>query len=358
MSAYRRATVTAVEPQGPGISEAMLEFEDGSSGPAIVLEELVGPVRQGDQVVANTTAVDLGLGSGGYHFVLWNQARDSLDTGGAGHIMKLRYTPLQFNVEAAEERLAGLEADDLSGCLGGMPVVAGSLHSQLLAVALAYRQARPSGRLVYVMTDGGALPAAFSRTARFLRDNGYLESVITSGHAFGGDLEAVTLHGALLAAKELAEADAVVVLMGPGIVGTGSPLGFTGIEQGLAVNAASSLGGLPIAIPRVTFGDPRERHRGLSHHTVSALRYGARARAVIALPALAGEKGRLVDGQLVDSGLVGPHEIRKIDAAVIAGLMDACELKATVMGRGFDEEPEFFMAAAAAGLIAAEHGGE
>jgi len=160
MSSFHRATVTDVEARGKGICEASLEFEDGGTGRGLVLEQLVGEVSPGDLVVANTTAVDLGLGSGGYHFVLWNLANRSVDTHGSGHIMKLRYTPLQFNVEAAEESL-GIEADGFSKVLEGIPVVTGSLHSQLLAATLAYCDARPDGRLVYVMTDGGALPAAF-----------------------------------------------------------------------------------------------------------------------------------------------------------------------------------------------------
>ena len=356
MSSFRRATVTEVTTRGVGISEAALEFEDGGAGKGLVLEQLVGEVSQGDLVVANTTAVDLRLGSGGYHFVLWNLARRSVDTGGSGHIMKLRYTPLQFNVEAAEESL-GIEVEAFSSALDGIPVVTGTLHSQLLAASLAYRDARPGGRLVYVMTDGGALPAAFSDTVRFLRDSGALASVITCGHAFGGDREAVTLHGALAAARKLDAADAVIVLMGPGIVGTGSTVGFSGMEQGLAINAADSLGGRPIAIPRITFGDARDRHIGLSHHTVAALRYGAYARAVIAVPAMDDERAGIVRAQIDESGLAERHEVRVVDASRVIGLIEGCGFGTTVMGRSPAQEPEFFMAAGAAGILAAQMGG-
>lgn len=356
MSTFHRATVAEVKARGKGISEAVLEFEDGGSGRGLVLEELVGEVRPGDLVVANTTAVDLALGSGGFHFVLWNLASRSVDTHGSGHIMKLRYTPLQFNIEAAEESL-GIEAEGFSAALDGIPVITGSLHSQLLAATLAYNDAAPGGRLVYVMTDGGALPAVFSDTIRFLREGGRLASVITCGHAFGGDREAVTLHGALAAARKLDGADAVIVLMGPGIVGTGSTVGFTGMEQGTAVNAADSLGGRPISIPRITFGDARDRHSGLSHHTVAALKYGACARSVIALPEMEAEKAGLVSGQIAEAGLAERHEVRVIDATRVPGLIEACGFKTTVMGRSPAQEPEFFMAAGAAGILAAEMGG-
>jgi len=357
MSTFHRATVTEVKDRGKGICEAALEFEDGGTGRGLVLEQLVGEVSPGDLVVANTTAVDLGLGSGGYHFVLWNLANRSVDTHGSGHIMKLRYTPLQFNVEAAEESL-GIEADGFSKVLEGIPVVTGSLHSQLLAATLAYCDARPDGRLVYVMTDGGALPAAFSDTIRFLRQRGSLASVITCGHAFGGDREAVTLHGALAAAGKLDSADAVIVLMGPGIVGTGSTVGFTGMEQGLAINAAASLGGMPVAIPRITFGDARDRHSGLSHHTIAALKYGAFARSVIAVPLMEDDRTALVRTQLEESGLLERHDVEVVDASGVIGLIDGCGFKTTVMGRSPSEEPEFFMAAGAAGILAAGIGGE
>lgn len=357
MSTFHRATVAEVTARGKGISEALLEFEDGGSGRGLVLEDLIGEVRPGDLVVANTTAMDLGLGSGGLHFVLWNLASRSVDTRGSGHIMKLRYTPLQFNVEAAEESLS-IEAEGFSGVLEGIPVVTGSLHSQLLAATLGYNDACPGGRLVYVMTDGGALPAAFSDTIRFLREGGGLASVITCGHAFGGDREAVTLHGALVAARKLDRADAVIVLMGPGIVGTGSTVGFTGMEQGTAINAADSLGGRAIAIPRITFGDARDRHSGLSHHTIAALKYGACARSVISLPEMDAERTELVSGQIAEAGLAERHDVRVLDASRVLLLLDGCGFKTTVMGRSPDQEPEFFMAAGAAGILAAQMGGD
>lgn len=354
MSTFRRATVTAVSPWGPGALEAGLRFEDGAVFRGIVFTGLVGDVSVGDLVVANTTAVELGLGSGGFHFVLWNLGRDELDTGGEGHIMKLRYTPLQLNVEAVEEGLD--EGAEVSGALEGMPVVAGELHSQLLPVAVAYRAARPSGRLVYVMTDGGALPAAFSRTVRFLRDNGYLHGVITCGQAFGGDLEAVNIYGALLGARARCGADAVVALMGPGIAGTESRVGFSGMEQAVVLNASGPLGGLPVAIPRITFGDERERHRGLSHHTATVLGHATLVRAIVPVPTMEPARMEAVMARLRQAGVDEKHDVREIDASAVTRLVEECGFRPTVMGRGPDIEPEFFMAAGAAGILAAEGG--
>lgn len=358
MSSYRCGKVMRVAEYGPAAQVADLLFDDGSAGKALAFEELNGSVAVGDELVVNTTAVELGLGSGGFHFALWNLSRRTLDTRAAGHIMKLRYTPLQHNVEAAEEKMPELTPGGLAGALEGMPVIAGSLHSQLLAVALAYRHARPSGRLVYIMTDGGCLPLAFSRTAAFLKVEGLVVSTLTCGHAFGGDMEAVNTYSALLAARAACRADAVVAVMGPGIAGTGSAAGFSGMEQADVINAAASLGATPIAIPRITFGDARARHKGISHHTVSVLSVAARARAIVALPLLPPEKERIVEEQLRESRISEKHEIREVDASVVTGLLAECRMKATVMGRSLEEEPEFFMAAGAAGLTAAGMGGE
>lgn len=354
MSSFERAVVTGIAESREGVQEIKLRMPDGSEAPAIVLTALIGPVDEGDEVVANTTAVELQLGSGGYHFVLWNTSRSSITAGPEGHIMKLRYTPLQFNVQAVEE---GLDPEpsgrDLGSRLKGMPVVAGSLHSQLLAVAVAYRDRAPDGRLVYIMTDGGSLPMAFSRTVGFLKESGLVNETISCGHAFGGDREAVNLYGALLSSREICGADAVVVLMGPGIVGTGTAVGFTGMEQAAVVNAAGSLGAEPIAIPRITFSDERERHRGLSHHTVSVLGLGAKISCVVPVPALEGDRRELVWAQLEESGITTAHRVVEVDARDVPSLIERCGFEPTVMGRSVAREPEFFSAAGAAGILAA-----
>ncbi|MBN2168261.1 MAG: DUF3866 family protein [Actinobacteria bacterium] len=359
MSDYRKALVTEVKTWGRNMQLAVLEFNDGERGEGVVIEELAGKVRVSDEVVVNTTAVDLGLGSGGYHFVLWNLSNQELVTPTTGHIMKLRYTPLQMNVSAVEELLQKPdEAGDLSKALSGIPVIAGSVHSQLLPAAIGYKKERPDGRLVYIMTDGGALPINFSRTVAFLEEKEYLEYTITCGHAFGGSLEAVNIFGALMAAQRVCGADAIIAVMGPGIVGTGSAVGFTGMEQSAIINAAASLGGKPIAIPRIAFRDHRERHKGLSHHTVAAVKYGFRARSVIPVPVMEEEKEEIIMAQLRDSGIDKEHDIERIDCSEMIDAIKCCGFDATVMGRGIDKEPEYFMAAAAAGMLAARTGGE
>ena len=189
MPRFVTATVTGLLDQHPGIQRMTTDV-----GRAYALVDLTGPVETGDQVVLNTTAVDLGLGTGGWHVVHWNLARDSWSEKGPGHIIKSRYTSLQADVGSTEEYLEQLaEVESIEG----MPVIAAALHSQVPAVAVAVKDAAPDARLAYVMTDGAGLPLALSDLVASLADRGLLDATITCGHAFGGDYEAVSIFSAL-----------------------------------------------------------------------------------------------------------------------------------------------------------------
>jgi hypothetical protein len=327
---YRTGRVTGVLAARRGLQRVETEV-----GRAYVLTQLTGDVAVGDEVVVNTTAVDLGLGTGGWHVVHWNLSRREWSDPGPGHIMKLRYTSLQVDAGAAEEAHPDVEPD-----LGGLPVVVGSLHSQLAPIAVALRAAWPDARISYVMTDGAALPIALSDLVHAMEERGLLAGTITAGHAFGGDLEAVTVASALTLARHVQRADVAVVLMGPGVVGTGSALGTTAIEVATVLDTVSALGGRPVAVLRMSDGDQRARHRGLSHHTATALRL-ARSPVVAAVP----------DG--TDVGDLAPHEVRRAAALDVAGLLRAADLEVTTMGRGPAEDPLFFASAGAAGTVAA-----
>src|SRR5205823_2242632 len=101
--------------------------------------------------------------------------------------------------------------------------------------------------------------------AAALRREGLLDAVVTSGQAFGGDLEAITVFTAMLAARVSVGAEVIVVGDGPGNTGTATVWGASDVESAMALNAAAILGGRPVAALRVSFADPRERHRGVSH---------------------------------------------------------------------------------------------
>ena len=138
--------------------------------------------------------------------------------------------------------------------IAGMPVVAASLHSQVPGVVTAIRHLQPQARIAYVMTDAAALPLALSDLVAAMQDRNLIDLTVTSGHAFGGDLEAVGPAAALLAARVAGRADVVVVAMGPGIVGTGTRFGHTGTEAAVWLDTAAHLGGVPIAALRTSFG--------------------------------------------------------------------------------------------------------
>lgn len=329
MPTFRAAVVSALLSERPGLQRV-----DTDLGRAFVLTQLTGPVGEGDRVVLNTTAVDLGLGTGGWHVVHWNLARDEWSQPGPGHLMKLRYTSLQVDTGAAEE-----DHPDLPQSLGGAPVVACGLHSQVAPVVVALAAVVPTARITYVMTDGAALPLPLSDLVADLGGAGLLHGTITAGHAFGGDLEAVSLPGALALARHVQRADAIVVAMGPGVVGSGSPLGTTAVEVAGVLDAAAALGGRPIAALRMSSGDPRPRHRGLSHHTRTALAL-TRSRVRVALP-----RGE-------DVGDLGDHEVCEVDGPDVPALLATAGVTVTTMGRGPDEDPLFFRAAGAAGHLA------
>jgi len=343
----RLGKVVAVRRQGDAceLLEVLCEKEKAQ---ALNYVPLTGQAQVGDQVVLNTTAVDLELGTGGLHFVCLNLSRLEADSQGPGHIMKLRYTPQQVRVLAVEEEVSPYHAVmKKAKTLLGMPVMVAELHSMLAPAAIALKQKKPHVRLAYVMTDGGALPAFFSKTVRQLQERGFICGTITTGHAFGGDLEAVNVYSGLLAAKHVLQADTAMICMGPGVVGTGTPFGFSGLELGDNVNRVASLGGYPIAVPRISFADKRPRHRGLSHHTLTALTVAALVAADLPLPVLAKEKNDYLWQQITASGLKEKHAIYAYEGLSLSVLAEYEDLCCT-MGRGLAEDPEFFLAVVAA----------
>ncbi|CAN5608051.1 DUF3866 family protein [soil metagenome] len=334
MPTFRRGTVTALLAERRGLQRVTVDL-GGEAEQAYVLTALTGPVAPGDAVVVNTTAVELGLGTGGWHVVHWNLARDSWVEPGPGHIMKLRYTSLQADTGAGEE-----QHPELPDHLGGAPVVVCGLHSQMACVTVACTAVRPGTRVAYVMTDGAALPLALSDLVAGLTNRGLLVGTVTAGHAFGGDLEAVGVPSALVLARHVLTADVVVVAMGPGVVGTGTRLGTTGLEVASILDTVAALGGDPIACLRMSSGERRDRHAGVSHHSRTNLEL-VRSRVTIAVPdaaVLAGE---------------ARHDVAVLDPPDLAPLLDELGLAVTTMGRGPAEDPAFFAAAGAAGALAA-----
>jgi len=321
---------------------------------ALAYPALTGRPGPGDRVLLNTTALDLRLGTGGYALVAAIPDRLPPDRSGPGHLVKARYTPLQAIVLGADEQGSPYhETLRDAADVAGMPVVVADLHSALAPVlAGLYQATEPGGlRVVYVMTDGGALPAWFSRTSATLREAGWLAGTVTVGQAFGGDLEAVTLHTGLLAARHVLGADVAVVAQGPGNLGTGTRWGFSGIAAGEAVNAVAALGGRPVAALRVSEADPRERHRGVSHHSLTSYGRVALAPAAVVVPELPGEFGAQIAAQAEPLG--ARHALVRVPVAGLDEALARCPAPLSTMGRGLAEDRAYFLTAAAAGRYAA-----
>jgi hypothetical protein len=342
---WRDGHVVAVGRRWRGAVELEIALPTGPLR-ALAYPELVGEPRPGDRVLLTVTAME--LGTGGYGLVVALPDRLPPDREGPGHVVKARYTPLQVSVLAAEESHHALLAGDAE--LDGLPVVVADLHSALPAVLAGARADRPDARVAYVMTDGGALPAWFSQTLDALA--GLLAGVVTVGQAFGGDLEAANVHTGLLAARHVLRAEVAVVAPGPGTLGTGTPWGFSGTAVGEAVNAVAALAGRPVGALRISDADPRERHRGLSHHCLTAYGRVALAAADLVVPAdLPPVLADAVAHALTT--LPSRHTIVYTDTAGLDDALRALPVKLITMGRDLDADHAYFLAAAAAGRHAA-----
>lgn len=345
----KTAVVTAIDSESPQAQFVRVEVE-GSPARAINYLALGDRVCQGQRVLVNTTAVELSLGSGGYHFIL--PAGGSMGPGW-GHQMKLRYTPLQLRVNCVEEQDSpwhGLFQD--AGGLEGIPVLAAELHSMVPPLALGIRYLDPNARIAYVLTEGGALPAGFSNNIRTLKELGAIVAVISSGHSFGGDIETLNIFTGLQAAARVAGADYIIAAMGPGIAGTGTVYGFSGLEQGFVLQAAFALGGLPLLVPRIGFCDPRPRHRGISHHTLTTLTRAYLGPAWLPLPLLPLSRRTLLLEQV--RNLPERYRLHWREGGFIARLARRQEKLFFSMGRGYRENQEFFTALGAAARLAVE----
>ena len=345
---------------------------------AICYPELSGKIRAGDRVLLNTTALDLELGTGGRHFVVARgagaehadsvmqaSASDSDKTSdiqfedamepGSGHLMKLRYTPHQHNVLSVEAQESPyhkiMESRD---SLEGVPVVCCGLHSQVPLVAAAIKKAMPALTVGYVMDDSASLALNLSKVLADSLDAGLIDLSVSTGQAFGGQIEAINLHSGMLAAVHVGGCDVLITGIGPGLAGTGTPFGHGGVAQGEAINAVASLGGVAITCLRMSQAEERTRHLGISHHSLTALSRVALAPSTIAVPYM-DESCPVFD--LVNSELDAlPNAAGHSAFQLEEPFYDESSLrgvKVKTMGRDYAQDPLFYEAASAAGATAA-----
>ena len=303
----RRGTVTSVTERVEGL--VRLEVD---AIPCIAYPRLTGEVEEGDDVLVNEQARLLELGSGGFDVLYANLTRGlGLPPEEGAHVIALPYAPGQVSLGHKEE------SEPLAESLDGLPVVLCTVHSQVAAVCAGLAGAR----VAYVQVAGGALPVSLSDTIRTLRERRLVEVACAVAPCLDGDAQFVTAAAALSWARAQGF-DAAVCSVGPGIVGTGSRLGHGALALADVANAATALGGRPVLAVRTSDADPRERHRGVSHHV----------RAVLDLAL-----GEVVIPEYSDG----------------YGWKEACSgLPLSHMGRGTGEDPEFFRTAYAAGAAA------
>ncbi|HEX7714840.1 MAG TPA: DUF3866 family protein [Bacillota bacterium] len=361
-----KGRVTGIIRETPVLQEIWVQIADHSQPErAYNYPGLYHRVVVGEKVCLNTTAVNLGLGTGGRHFVIPDPQVEE-DRSGPGHIMKLRYTPWQFSVLTAEEDTSPYhQCLEESGGLDGTPVVATPLHSMIPGVILGFnhlwneRHPDKKPRIVYVMTDGAALPIALSDLVRDLKEKALLDLTITAGHAFGGDLESVSIPSALITAKTVGKADLIIVALGPGIVGTGTPLGFSGVESSWVIDLTVRLGGTALAVPRISQADPRLRHYGLSHHTRTVLQLASNPAKLALSRLIPPDLQQHILEQLRNSGLLNRDDWYWVNDLSAEELFTAYGIKVKTMGRDIHQDTAFFQTSVAAGFLAAQaHDGD
>jgi hypothetical protein len=393
MLKLRPAIVVEIRRAGPGAQASADEHQDvvgeqrlvvelatddgpGKRREAIADVALVGSAQVGDEVIVNTQALDLGLDSGGFDVVHVNLTRGldgDRDAGPAReHVMKLNYTSIQHAVSPVEGEPLQLPIE--------RPVAVLALHGQLAGLAWAFAQAAPSLRLGYVQTEGGALPGGHSQTVRLLRERGLLAGHLTAGAAFGGEGEAITTAGALHHGLRVLGWDAAVCGPGPGIVGSGSTLGHGGMSALDSAHVALALGCQTLLVARMSSGDERTRHRGISHHTLTVLDLllepvtvalpagmrspvGADLRAGLsavfggAMPSPPAQEPPAVTIEARRPIVERPARIARHDwrrASVALPAYAGSGLPTETMGRGLLADPLFFGAALAGGSVLAE----
>jgi hypothetical protein len=356
-------------PEGSPAREQRLVVElsdaPGARRAAICDVGLLGRAELGDELIVNTEALDLGLGSGGFDVVHVNLTRGLSGKGASGaDVMKLNYTSLQHAVFPVEGDALDLPLERPVGVL--------ALHGQLAAFAWAFAVAAPGSTLGYVQTEGGALPGGLSNTVRELRRRGLLAGHLTAGAAFGGEGEAITTAGALHHGLCVLGWDAAVCGPGPGIVGSASTLGHGGMAALDSAHAALALGAPTLLVARMSSGDERERHRGISHHTLTvldlllepvtvALPGGMRSPVGVdlraGLGAVFGEEGSAQTSPSPALDVERPVRITRHDwrrARIDLPGYAASGLPASTMGRTLAQDPLFFGAALAGGTALSE----
>ena len=254
MPRFDAGRVAQIVSERSGLQRLLLD--DGTR--AYVLTEVVGSASKGDLVIVNTTAVDLDLGTGGWHVVHWIDGNDGNSKEHQGRVLKARYLSEQTEVDPQVSERSDLVGARVLLCI---------LHSHIGAVAVAMS----SPQVGYLMTDQAALPLALSDLVAELTSAELVARTATVGQAFGGQIEAVNVASGVGALMDSGSSQ-ILLGAGPGHVGTASELGFSAMELAGHASVLHALGAEVALCVRASEVDERQRHRGISHHVRSLLK--------------------------------------------------------------------------------------
>lgn len=318
---------------------------------SICYVSLSGKVEPGDKVLINTTAVDLSLGTGGLDFVVavFKEGEHFLESEPESHVMKLNYTPMQFSIPHFEETDEYIKAVEIyRKTKKKLPVFVLTVHSHIIPFLLGLREFHKGKKCILIINDSCALPVFASKTIRFALNEGLIEKVITCGNAFGGSVETVNIYSALISSAYAFEADIIAVAPGYGLKGTGSAYGHSAVDFVEVVNASASLGFSPYLVPRISFAEKRERHLGISHHTLEIIELSLKKPDVIlpALDLLDENQRTLLSSQI--SSFKESAVLRYVDFKSSFEILKPFSELLTSMGRKFSDDPIFFAVPASA----------
>ncbi|ADU30042.1 DUF3866 family protein [Evansella cellulosilytica] len=337
------------------MTEDVLKLEtNGGIGRALLYRKLHPDVTTGDWVIINTTATQLNLGTGGWDIVravINKTTQESAIKEKHGHIMKNRYLSDQHSVMAVESEESPthhLFKKKLN--LKDQTVFLCELHSMLPIIWYLLKIKSEHKPLAVIFSDEASLPLSMSNHLARLKKEPLFFS-ITTGQSFGGNKESINVVTSLQYIMEMFADPFILITLGPGVVGTGTHYGFSSISQANWANVVGALGGTPVWIPRLSAVDQRERHQGISHHTMTPLIELTLTNSILPLP-----KGEYAEKYIrahIDLLRKYPHiKITTVDEKLLFPLLEivqrASPFPLTTMGRTIDKDPLFFLGVAAA----------